>query len=414
MAINIPQQTTLMDHLASVGRRYVQNKADADRLRMAQEFQMARDAQSQAFQTGIATEQNELARDQIRLTGEQNRILQLGRYTGEGELLEKTIMGTLAEARLRSEDSRYGINAQERIAKAGFGNRLDIANVNRYMGQDAIAGNKAVEDLRSATQIELYGMRSELEKTLQREGHNADIVKTMNMLDAELQWRREQGASNERIAGIGADVQLDTNATNQAINTGRNLSNEIIASITEGGATDRTRIADTGETKRTKLNNDMQRFGIKKAAEMERMRLDSAFETLETTLDWQGKQNAPAIERQLIENRIIEYQFSEAQKNQYVRALDNIAPILELKGITKEQYLADPETYSEILSKAVDRNNAFEIVGSAFGFSPGYETNQEKKKTVDDALQSLLFLNALSGNPAQAGTNGLSNIVNNR
>ena len=414
MAINIPQQTTLMDHLASVGRRYVQNKADADRLRMAQEFQMARDAQSQAFQTGIATEQNELARDQIRLTGEQNRILQLGRYTGEGELLEKTIMGTLAEARLRSEDSRYGINAQERIAKAGFGNRLDIANVNRYMGQDAIAGNKAVEDLRSATQIELYGIRSELEKTLQREGHNADIVKTMNMLDAELQWRREQGASNERIAGIGADVQLDTNATNQAINADRNLSNEIIASITEGGATDRTRIADTGETKRTKLNNDMQRFGIKKAAEMERMRLDSAFETLETTLDWQGKQNAPAIERQLIENRIIEYQFSEAQKNQYVRALDNIAPILELKGITKEQYLADPETYSEILSKAVDRNNAFEIVGSAFGFSPGYETNQEKKKTVDDALQSLLFLNALSGNPAQAGTNGLSNIVNNR
>ncbi len=434
MAINIPNRRTLMDHLADVGSRYVQNKAETDRQRMAQEFQIARDEQFQAFQTGIAEGQNELSRDQIRLTGEQNKLLQEGRYAGEGQLqsgryvgegtlLDKTIAGTLAQATLNSGDVRYGIDSREKIAKGGFANNIALGNINRYSGQDAIAGNQALEELKSKTNIELMGMSNQVRRELQSNQNDANLLQLMNSLDAELQWRREDGASRERIAGIGADVVLDTNATNQQMNADSNFSREITTGITADAATQQTNtiqsaeteregLRQTGATKRAKLSDDTQRFGMKKAAEMERMRLDSAFETLETTLEWQGKQNEGAVARQLIENRIIEYQFDESKKNQYVKALNDIEPILKMKGVTKEQYLADPETYSEVLSKAVDRNNLYEIIGSAAGFSPGYKTTQEKQKSVDDALQSLLFLNALAGNPAHAGANGLNNIVN--
>ena len=261
MAIVIPNRRTLMDHLADVGSRYVQNKAETDRQRMAQEFQ-----------TNLAEGRNDLLRDQITLTGEQNRLLQEGRYAGEkglqegdysgrvklqageykgrGELNAQSIAGVLAQEGIRSADTRYEADIRKSIAEGGFKNNIALGNINRYAGQDAIAGNYALEELKSATNIDLMAMSNQVRIALQRDQNNANLLQLMNSLDAELQWRRENGASQERIAGIGADVALDTNATNQQINADNNFSAELQTGIATEGAISQTQITQDAETKR--------------------------------------------------------------------------------------------------------------------------------------------------------------------
>jgi len=148
MAINIPQQTTLMDHLASVGRRYVQNKANLDLQREQNAFTLARDEKQQAYGLALAEGQNANALAQIKATGENTTALQ--KLIEQGAT-NRTTLTTNAEKGIAAgnqlgQTKRAGMvtKSQENIALGNQAVQREGINANKELGLAQLENNMAL------------------------------------------------------------------------------------------------------------------------------------------------------------------------------------------------------------------------------------------------------------------------------
>jgi len=229
-------------------------------------------------------------------------------------------------------------------------NNIDVANIGATTQRLGIQSNARDRDLQRASNIELAKL-----------GYNAEEINLMNTLAANQQAVETQGKYG---------------------------------------------------LKQAKINAKTQKYGIKQGSKVEQARIEAQNKATDRAFDLQDRQQAQIEESQNFQLEVARHNFNESQKNQYLKAIDNIMPVLEMSGVSIDDYLAAPESYSSILSKAVESNQLGRIIGSALGGSPGYETVQERQQKVNDTLQSLNFLNALYRDPALSGANGLNQIIN--
>lgn len=154
MAINIPQQTTLMDHLASVGRRYVENKALMDRERQRQEFESQENQRQRNYLTASQSSKQGHEMNLFGAEGDLRRDL-FDRETGRMKDL-----ATLDSATKIKLLKQAGLNDAEiqNLENQGAVDQI----VQKYVGEGALvdkryAGEKGLQADRIANEQFLAG-----------------------------------------------------------------------------------------------------------------------------------------------------------------------------------------------------------------------------------------------------------------
>ncbi|MBC8553592.1 MAG: hypothetical protein H8D23_28590, partial [Candidatus Brocadiales bacterium] len=407
---------TLMDHLASVGRRYVQNKANLDLQREQNEFTLARDEKQQAYGLALSEGQHQNALDRIVAQGTQDVATQTAIDEG---LNLRTGLITETEKEIAEGNQgvqRYGIMTQGQMNRDVLQNNLDLLTEGHIHAED-------MQEMHNEYTTQLTKLQNKHLLTVLDKQIGADLVKTLNILDAQLGQQKLVNKGNLNLANIhagtqrfGIQSQVQMNRENNEnrfnlfdLSVDRDLTlQERQLKADAIGLGKQLKFGDRAD----KRANKTQRYGIKRGANVEESRIKTQFKTADRAFDLQERQQSQIEESQNFQLEVARHNFNESQKNQYVKAIDNIMPVLEMSGVSIDDYLASPESYSSILSKAVESNQLSRIIGSAFGGSPGYETVQERQQKVNDTLQSLNFLNALYGGPALSGATGLDRIIN--
>lgn len=343
MAINIPQQRTLMDHLASVGRRYVDNKALMDRERQQQAATLeqikAEGAQRTALQTLIESGLN----TRTGLTTEAQKDI-VGTQVGGSIANTRLTTGAQKDIAFGDQDvRRYGINAEKDLGMKTLENRLALAvegNVGAYERAELMAD----------AEYRLQELRGRQNLTMQEMREGAELVRLMNTLDADLQKTGMINQTNENIAQTGADVENRRTQAGIDIQSGINqtqmgmLDKQLFSNEKSLGAQllhQRQMQELVGEQGLdiAELQSKDTRYGIDRGADIEAERIASQERLGNRGYDFQEWAVGPEREMQSFQLKQAEYAFNQMIENPHAEFLRELEPILEANGLTKEQFL---------------------------------------------------------------------------
>jgi len=422
MAINIPRQTTLMDHLSNVGQRYVQNKAETDRLRLQQDFQAQESVKQQNYMRGIADQSNETQLALVNAQAENNRLLKQTRTADITAQLENDTQNRVRDDLFK----RYQVDQSGKLRTAEFQSNdklaRDLKEIDKQIANFRNSTTLSLADKDNLGQLERMRVSIEGQAKLQTDAlasservnkmvddtkrYNIDSLASDTLMEvmARKSMNKDNNQTQLSVAGIGADVEnrrTDVNEnlgfaelrTRRSINTDNNQSARGLAELgyyEQGQQLDKKLFSEGQSLGRTLLaQKEFQSSEQRHQENMQNGQFKFQQEFQESQFEHQA--NMTANERALygVEVQKAQYVLDQAIKNPQGTIAEKLAPILAANGISMEDFLNPRDdgrikaTMKALLNVKILPAVANLVVGTHFG----YEDDNDRKAGVYQSLQ---------------------------
>ena len=431
MAINIPNRPTLMDHLANIGSRYVENKALTDRQRMQQEFLMDRDEQNQAFQSAMAEDRNQLLKDQITLEGEQNRLLAEANMKGQTDIANIREGGATSRTQLTTDAQKgivstqeHGLNTRFKAREGGetlrhgkqMANDLSIAKEGTKRTQLGVDTQRYLADLGSKTQLQLANdlntlnlklaeMNSEDNYHAMISGQAAAMEELKVAIKGKLDAISTQGTQDQALADIQGGYQTaDTALRVGGQQYGADTQKEI--ALNQIGSNERMQGRQIDFQQKTMADAIVnQQLEADKNRQFQKtfQSNEHRFQAGESakSYDFQAQMNETDDDLKKVQIKHAEFALNEMMKDPNEKFLQELEPILEANGISKEQFLS-PEKDGRIMGSIKALLNGAPlaaIANLALRYNLGYDNEFDRVDKVNTAIGKVANYKMYNENP---------------